>query len=471
MNAPRVVIVGGGITGLSAGVTLLDAATRAGAPLSLTVLEGGPTAGGHAQTTTDGGFVVESGPNGFLNREPATMDLVESLGLTSRLVEARPEAARRFIVRGGRLCLVPDGPLGLVTSPALSARAKLRLLAEPFAAGPPAGLDESVYDFAARRIGAEAAEMLVDAAVSGISAGDSRRLSVRAQFPVMHEMERDHGSLVKAMFARRRPKPRPARARLVSFDRGIGVLTGALADRLGAQLRTGCLVRRLDRTSRGWRLTTHGGEAIDADHVVLAVPARTAAVMVEDLNPTLARTLGQIEYAGLAVSALAYRVGDVPRSLDGYGYLVTRGEGLATLGVVWESSLFPGRAPEGHALLRVMIGGARRPDVVSMPAADIEALARRELQQVLGITASPVRAWTFAWPDAIAQYTVGHLERRRAIDGLVSAHAGLSVCGTSYDGVSFNHAVKAGRDVAQAVAGRLWAGAAATSMPAQGVSA
>jgi oxygen-dependent protoporphyrinogen oxidase len=469
MTTPHVVVVGGGITGLAAAATLRAEAARAGAPLSLTLLEGGATPGGHAQTTCAEGFVVESGPNGFLNREPHTLALIESLGLTSRLVEARPEAARRFIVRDGRLCLVPDGPAGLVTTPALSARGKLRLLAEPFAPGPPTDVDETVYDFAARRIGAEAAEMLVDAAVSGISAGDSRRLSVRAQFPVMPEMERDHGSLLRAMFSRRRPR-RP-RAKLVSFDRGMSVLTSALAARLGPDVRTSCTVRRLDRTSLGWRLTTSDAWTFDADHVVLAVPARTAAPMVADLNPALSRALGQVEYAGLAVVALAYRVSDVPRPLDGYGYLATRGEGMATLGVVWESSLFPGRAPEGHALLRVMIGGACRPDVAALPPGEVEGLARRELQQVLGITAAPVHAWTFPWPNAIAQYTVGHLDRRAAIAGLVAAHPGLAVCGTSYDGVSFNHAVKSGCEAAAAVAVRLWPKNMTAPATAQGVGA
>src|SRR5690606_35073440 len=153
-----------------------------------------------------------------------------------RLVEARPESKRRFILRGGKLCEVPDGPAALLTTPALSWRGKLRLMYEPFAPGPPPGVEATVHEFATRRIGAEAAEMLVDAAVSGISAGDSRRLSVSAQFPMMTEMERDHGSLVKAMFARRKKGQGPSK--LLSFDEGMGTLTTGLAARLGASVRT-----------------------------------------------------------------------------------------------------------------------------------------------------------------------------------------------------------------------------------------
>ncbi|MGE3889555.1 MAG: protoporphyrinogen oxidase [Vicinamibacterales bacterium] len=454
MTPPRIVIVGAGTTGLSLAYTLQEDARRARAPLSLTVLEAAPHIGGHAHSTRVDGFLVEAGPNGFLNREPEVMALIESLGLGTRLVEARPESKRRFILRGGKLCQVPDGPATLLTTPALSWRGKLRLMYEPFAPGPPAGVEETIHEFATRRIGAEAAEMLVDAAVSGISAGDSRRLSVSAQFPMMTEMERDHGSLVKAMFARRRNGQGPSK--LLSFDEGMGTLTGALAARLGSAVRTGYPVRSLERAGAAWRLNVNGGDALEADHVVLTVAARVAAPLLGDLAPVLASSLEGVGYAGIAVVALGYDVADVPRALDGYGYLVTRPEQMATLGVVWESSLFPGRAPAGKALLRVMLGGSRRPDLVDMPDARKVEVARQELSRVMGITAVPRHVSVFTWPGAIAQYTVGHQERRASIMDRLRLHPGLAVCGTSYDGVSFNHAVKSGRLMARQLAQRLW---------------
>ncbi len=454
MNASRVVVVGAGISGLSCAFTLLEEARRRDQPLALTVLDAGGRPGGHAHTVRADGFVVEAGPNGFLNREPHTLALVDALGLRSRLVEARPEAKRRFIVRDRRLCQVPDGPLTLLTSPALSWRGKLRLAGEPFAAGPPDGADETVHAFATRRIGAEAAEMLVDAAVSGISAGDSRRLSVAAQFPVMTDMEREHGGLVRAMFARKTHPSAPSR--LLSFDTGMETLTAALVDALADRLHCGIAVQSVAPHHGAWRVTTAGGAAFMADQVVLAVPARAAAPIVAELDTRLAMHLADIEYAGLAVVALAYRVADIPRPLDGYGYLTTRPEGLATLGVVWESSLFPGRAPEGWALLRVMMGGSRRPEVVGMGDGLMVEVARQDLQAVLGVTAAPARSWVYSWPGAIAQYTVGHLARRRAIADREATHDGLTLCGTAYDGVSFNHAVKSGRVSAAAVGARLW---------------
>lgn len=455
MSRPaRVVVVGGGITGLSLAFTLTEDASRAGAPLSLTVLEAAPRLGGHAQTKRADGFLIESGPNGFLSRGSHTVALVDELGLTPRLVEARPESKRRFILRGGRLCRVPDGPATLLTSPALSWRGKLRLLCEPFASGPPAGVEEAVYEFARRRIGSEAAEMLVDAAVSGISGGDSRQLSVTAQFPKMVEMERDHGSLVRALFARRRAPVKPST--LLSFDEGMGTLTGALVRRLGSAVHAGTAAGSIERAGDTWLVRTAGGATVDADHVVLAVAARAAAPLVRGFDPALSASLGDVRYAGIAVVALGYDLADVPRSLDGYGYLVTRAEQMATLGVVWESSLFPGRAPDGAALLRVMLGGSRRPAIVRGPDDEKAGTAREELARVMGIRAEPRHVSVQSWPDAIAQYTVGHHARRAAMLNRLRLHAGLTVCGTSYDGVAFNDAVASGRLMARQVARRFW---------------
>lgn len=453
MTTPRVVVVGGGISGLTLAFTLQEDARRLGTPLSLTVVEAASRAGGHIHTTHAGGFLIESGPNGFLNREPHTLALVDALGLQSRLVEARAESRRRYIVRDGRLCAVPSGPVGLLTSPALSWSAKLRMLGEPFAPAALVDREETIHDFASRRIGTEAADMLVDAAVAGISAGDSRQLSVEAQFPQMVEMEREHGSLLRAMFARPRPS---TPQRLLSFDTGMGALVEALGARLGGALQVDRPVLALRRTGDVWRLTCGGGVTLDADHVVLTVPAWAAAAMLRDAAPDLATSVAQVTYAGLTVAGLGYALSDIPRALDGYGYLVTRPEGLATLGVVWESSLFPGRAAAGTALLRVFLGGMRRPDVVAASPQHVVRTARDELGRVMGITAEPRHVSVVAWPRAIAQYTLGHGARQRAMRALLDRHPGLHISGTSFDGVSFNHAVKNGRLTARRLTDTLW---------------
>ena len=455
MSTPRIIVVGAGITGLSLAVTLREEARRLGARLDLAVLERDRLAGGHARTIHADGFAIEAGPNGFLNREPETLALVELLDLDRHLITANPAAARRFIVRDGRLCEVPDSPLTFLRTPALSWRGKARLLAEPWASGPPAG-EETVYDFAVRRIGAEAADVLVDTAVSGISAGDSRRLSVGAQFPMMVEMERDHGSLFRAMFARRRSGLGPSR--LLSFDEGMGVLPRAMSARLGGSLVLDASVVAVERTAGAWHVRMDDGCWLEGDHLVFATPARVTARLLDGLDATLASALSETPYAGISVVALGYRASDLPRPLDGYGYLMTRGERLATLGVVWESSLFAGRAPEGHVLLRAMLGGSRVPELAN--ASEIECLgtARADLERVLGVRAEPMYASVHRWPQAIAQYTVGHQARLERLRRLVRSHPGLHVCGTSYDGVSFNHAVKSGRATARSLATSLWGG-------------
>ncbi|HEX5131098.1 MAG TPA: protoporphyrinogen oxidase [Candidatus Krumholzibacteria bacterium] len=441
----RVIVVGAGISGLSLAAHLQAGAARDGCDISLTILESGARPGGHAWTTRENGFVVEGGPNGFLDRErdPEPGELVRMLGLESRVIEANPAARRRFILRGGRLRRVPDGPATLLTSDVLSPAGKIRLMLEPWARKAPAG-EESVFEFAERRIGHEAAEFLVDAAISGISAGDSRALSVGSAFPIMKEMERDHGSLIRAMIARRGTKP----ARLISFDGGMDVLIAALRERLAANLRTGAAVRSVVRDGAEWRVVLGDGTSLTADHVALAIPAYEAARITRDLDPRLARKLDSFPFSGLAVVALAYRNADTG-PLDGYGYLVPRLEKQDTLGVLWESSVFTGRAPAGHALLRIMMGGARRPEVAELDQAELERRARAELARVMHIDATPLHSWVRRWPRAIAQYDFGHAERLREVRRMAAGHRGLELCGTSYDGISFGMAIASGAGTAR----------------------
>ena len=237
---PRIVVIGGGIAGLTVAYRLRQHPDAG----EVTLLEAGEDAGGHVGTLHEDGFTVETGPNGFLHRvrEPEPMALVDELGLRDSLIEARPAARRRYILHRRKLRPVPASPVSLLTTDALSAGGKLRLVLEPFARRAPAGVEESVHAFARRRIGREAADVLVDTAVSGISAGDSHALDCAAAFPLMLEMEREHGSLVRAMFARRERPPR-----LVSFANGLATLTGALAARMGSALRTRARVRELER--------------------------------------------------------------------------------------------------------------------------------------------------------------------------------------------------------------------------------
>jgi len=455
MTLPRVVVIGGGISGLTFATSLIEECRARTVDVDVRLVESAPRAGGHARTLVEDGFVVESGPNGFLDRDGEALSMIEGLGLGPNVAEASAFARRRFIVRDRRLVKVPDSPLSFLTSNSLSVRGKLRLLGEPFARAKAPRGEETVYEFAARRIGPEAAETFVDTIVSGISGGDSRTLSVRSQFPLLHEWERKHGSLVKAAFAERRPGPRK-RTRLLTLDRGLGALTATLAERLGDRVSAGAPVRSVERDPAGYRVEFSDGRApLTASQVMFATPSRVTSQLVSSSAPDLSKALSGIPYGGLAVVSLAFDASRIAASLDGYGYLVPRREQLATLGVLFESSIFAGRAPEGRVLLRIILGGASRPDVLELDEEQLVSLARRELQSVMGIETEPLKRWVFRWPQAIAQYTVGHAGRLASISAALASSPGLSVCGTAYHGVSFTDAIKSARAAARELAGSL----------------
>lgn len=451
----RYVVVGGGIAGLTLAYRLHRRSQEAGSPTEILVLEGKDRVGGHAMTLRDDGFLIEAGPNGYLDRhkEPDTRNLVKEIGLDRELVEANPESARRFILKGGKLRRVPEGPDTLITSDVLSPMGKLRLMMEPFSKGPPEGVDETIYDFSVRRIGREATETLVDAAISGISAGDIRELSVAAAFPMMAEMERDHGSLIKAMIAMK--KEGTPKSKLVSFTRGIQSLTDKLGEILGSSIRAGAPTRILERAGGAWRLVLEGGESVEADHVTLALPAWHAAPLVEALHPELANLLASYPTAGLAVVGVAFKKSEIDHDLHGYGFLTARTEGLETLGIVWDSSLFPARAPDDCVLVRVMIGGTRSPRSVERPEQELENMALRDIRNTMGITAKPYRTWVMRWPRAIGQYTRGHLERVARARQLASRFPNLELCGSAYDGVAFPAAVASAERAAERILGKV----------------
>jgi protoporphyrinogen/coproporphyrinogen III oxidase len=477
----RVVIVGGGISGLATALHLGDGARERGTALDVVVLEAGDEPGGNVRTDRDDGFVIEQGPNGFLDNVPATLDLVRRLGLDRELQRADESAARRFLYRNGRLHLLPSGPVGFLLSGVLSVGGRLRVFAEPFAPRKPEGVDESVYDFAARRIGAEAAAVLVDAMVSGVFAGNVHELSLQSAFPKMARMEEEHGGLVRAMvagMAGKRAARKEARARqargedtveltrpggpagpggtLTSFRPGLDTLVHGLAEAVGDSLRVRSRVsgvRRRDEpglpsdaveaglqaqpSSRPWTVVLASGEELDADAVVVATPSPRAAPLLEALDPALGMAIAEIRTASLAVVALGYRARDLP-DINGFGFLVPRGTGPRILGCLWDSSIFPGRAPEGHVLMRAMIGGAHEPDAVSAPEDQLLDEVRRDLETIMGLNAEPVLSRVYRWPLGIAQYQVGHQQRLDRIHARLSRYPGLWVAGSSFYGVSMN---------------------------------
>jgi len=470
----RVVVVGGGVAGLATALHLRDQGREVPGGLEVLVLEAGTKPGGNIRTDRVDGFMIEQGPNGFLDNAPATLELVRRLELESELQRADESAAKRYLFRQGRLHLLPSGPLGFLRSSVLSLPGRLRVFAEPFAPSRPQGVDETVFQFASRRIGEEAAEILVDAMVSGVFAGDVRALSLESSFPRMAAMEEEYGGLVKAMVARmrerraakreaRRLRPgegdadSPARpggpagpgGTLTSFRSGLDALPEALARELKVDLRLETRVTRLARAGAAegegaapWLVHTEASGSFAAHAVVLAVPSPRAAPLLEPLDRDMARVLGSIPTASLAVVALAFEESELGGAPYGFGFLVPRKAGLRMLGCLWDSSIFPGRAPEGKVLLRAMVGGAHDPEAVRRPERQLVGQVLAELETTMGISAEPLLRRVYRWPLGIGQYTVGHGERMAALENGLAGLGRIWVAGSSFYGISMNACIE-----------------------------
>jgi oxygen-dependent protoporphyrinogen oxidase len=451
----RIAIVGGGIAGLSVGHALLKqgAASRG---VEVVVLERSGRPGGNIRTDVIDGYTCEWGPNGFLDNAPATLDLIREIGIEDRVQPSDDRARRRFIFRGGRLHPLPGGPTDFIGSGLLSWPGKLRIALEPFARRRP-DEDETIHAFASRRIGGEAADVLIDAMVSGVFGGDARRLSLRACFPKMWQMETDHGGLFRALLARRRAHPRrngeaigSPLGRLTSFRGGSEDLVRGLVAHLGPVVRTSVDVRGVTRECDGrYRIEIAGAPPIIADGLVLASGSAATARMVRGLDAPLADTLDAIPTAGMVVVCLGFEARRLARPLDGFGYLIPRGEGLRSLGCLWDSSVYPGRAPEGQALIRVMLGGATDPAAVTLDDTSLLDVVAAELHAVMGIDVPPDFVRIIRHTTGIPQYTVGHLDRLARAEDRLAGCPGVALAGNAYRGVAINSCIADAPGVAE----------------------
>jgi oxygen-dependent protoporphyrinogen oxidase len=457
---PNVVIVGGGLTGLTVAFRLKQFAPD----VAVTVLEPRDRPGGNIITEEYRGFRVECGPNGFLDRTPAVPDLVRDLGLSDRLIAASEGSRKnRYLFLGDKLRKLPRGPLGLLTTPLLSLRGKWKLLTEPWRKAPPPQRDETIADFATRRAGKEAADVFADALVTGIHGGDPAMLSVAAAFPRLPVMEREAGSIVRGFMraakqrkldAKARNEPPPGPMRMWSFREGLQVLTDALTERLGGAVKCGAAARSLSESASvaPWKVYGDHGRAWSADAIVLACPAYEQAAILQELNPALADELAAIPYNRIAVVALGYRQHDCPGSLDGFGYIAPQNTRRDLLGVQWCSSIFPDRAPSGFVLWRALCGGVHRAEQVEWPDDRLAKAVHAEIKLAMGVTGEPVFRRIVRWPAAIPQYVVGHLDRMARIDALAAQHSGLFLTGNAYRGVAMADCVEQAGSVAAKVA-------------------
>ena len=447
----RVVVVGGGISGLSAARRLESLAPDA----EIVLVEGDDVLGGKLRTHRVDGFVVEAAPDSFLTRKERGLGLCEELGLSGELIARRPEHRGSFVRHGDHLHPLPEGLTGMIPttlealeeSELLSAEGKARFAAEPGVPPDATRADESVGSFVSRRFGREAYEALVEPLMTGIYGGDGDRLSLQATFPQLRALELEHGSVLRGLSAAA-PAERPP---FVSLRGGMVVLVEALAaDLARTELRVGRIAECVSGRDRGFEVGLASGGTIAADGVVLATPAFVTAALVASLDRELADAHAEIPYASSAVVTLAFsRVDVVP--LDGYGYVVPRVEGGDVLACTWSSQKWEHRAPEDGVLLRVYAGRYGGRDVTSDSDEQLVVLALAELG-FLDLSAEPLFTRVHRWPLGMPQYVLGHLERIERIEAALVSHPGLAVAGAAYRGVGIPDCIASGEAAAESVA-------------------
>ncbi|GIW86521.1 MAG: protoporphyrinogen oxidase [Isosphaeraceae bacterium] len=462
-----VVVVGGGLSGLATAYRL---SAVGGLRSAVVVLEAKDRAGGAIWTERVEGFVLEGGADSFITTKPWAVELCRELGLGDELMGTQPAHRRSFVVRGQRLVPVPEGfvlmaptrLLPVLASPILSWRGKVRLLLDLIwpRRGDEQG-DESLASFARRRLGREVLERLVQPLVGGIYTADPNELSVAATLPQFVEMERRHGSLIRAAWRQARigsaveGESSGARYGLfLTLRGGMETLPRALAARLpeGA-MRLSTPVRRVEWVERlgRWVVELFDGGEIEASAVVLATEAHAAARLVDGYDPVLAQRLREIPYASSIVVNLAYARDAVAHPLDGFGVVVPAVEGRSILAVSFTSVKFADRAPAGTVLMRVFVGGAMQPALFDLDDDQVEQLVRRELAELIGARGEPLLVRVARHRRSMPQYTVGHAARVAAIRDRLRAHPGLFVTGNAFDGVGVPDCIRSAEATAEAV--------------------
>lgn len=454
-NNMKLIVVGGGIAGLSAAfyarknipdahITLIESDSRWGGKIATDRV-----------TFDDGTFIVEGGPDTFLATKPWGVALCTELGLDGRLHGTNPKKKNTYVLHRDRLEPLPDG-LAMMIPTNAQAILKSRLVSWPGKAR--MGLDflqpakavngdESLGTFVSRRLGREAYENLIEPLMSGIYAGDGDQLSLASTFPYLRDLELKYGSLARGALNMRKKSNGKAvqgsRSAFLTPTTGLAEIVEALVESLKSKvdLRLNSRVTNISRPSTfDVRLET--GEHINADAIILATPAYISGGLLASFDPGLASTLKNIPYASTATVSLAYRLGDIPRELDGYGYVIPRREGRKALACTWTSTKFPHRAPEGYALIRVFVGRAGQD--VPWNENELLELAREEAKLTLGITAQPFLYRVFMWDKAMPQYNLGHPEILKRIDAALEKHPGLTLAGNGYRGIGIPDCIHSG---------------------------
>ncbi len=455
----RIAIIGGGISGLSAAFAL-EEKRRAGVPLEYVLYESSPQLGGVLVTDKVDGCLVEAGPDSFISEKPWAADLCKKIGLGDQLIGSNDADRKTYILANGKLVVMPDGLMFMVPtkilptvfSPLFSFRTKLKMAAEWFHPPHKASGDETVAEMVERHYGPEMVDRLADPLLSGVYGGEASQLSVRAVLARFADMEAKHGSLGRAMLAARKKMSAaskgPARPLFTSLKEGMQQMVDALLARVDTDsLRPSSRVESVIPQDGGWTVSA-GYQSDHFDALIVATPALAASALLQLADENLSRELGEIRYSSSVTVTLGYDEA-VRRSLPpGFGFLVPRSEGQRMLAATFVHNKFPHRAPENRAIVRAFLGGTRDEQILDESEEQILNIVRSELQQIIGLTAEPLFTRVYKWRAAMAQYSVGHLERLERIEALRRKLPGLALAGNGFNGIGVPDCVRSGTDAA-----------------------
>lgn len=463
----KIIVIGGGISGLAAAHRLCELSRDQGKQLDIILLEASDRLGGVFGTEQVGSYTIETGADSFITNKPWGANLVDRLGKRDEMIAPDPKFQRSLILHRGRTVQTPVGfnllapgkIWPMVKTPLLSLSGKTRVAAECFIGKTNSNEDESLGAFVRRRFGQEMLDRIVQPMVGGIYTSDPETLSLRATLPRFVELEQKHGSLIRGLRANAKKEASSSAASGARYslfttpEKGMSSLFEWIQQAIAGSvsIRLGVSATAVSQGTAGYEVQTSQGETINAAGVVLALPAYRAANVIGDLNPQLVTLLNQIDYASSAIVVSGHNLADVGHPLDAFGLVIPHIERRRILAVSFLSRKFPGRAPEGKAILRTFVGGAMQPEEIALKDEEIIENVLSELNSILKVRGEPNFVKLVRYRNAMPQYTVGHLSRVQSIRDCEQKLRGFSLAGNGFEGVGVPDCIHSGEKAAESV--------------------
>ena len=455
----RVVVIGGGISGLSAAYFLKEEAAKKDIDLDYTLIEKSDRLGGNIITEKIDHFIVEGGPDNFLSQKPWALELSKKLGLGHRIMNTNKDS-QTFVLSKGKLHPLPEGFVLMIPTKIMpflfnsliSIRGKIRMVLDLVKPKTDPRKDVSLGDFVSRRLGKEAVDKIAEPLVAGVHAGKPETMSLKSSFPKFLEMEQKYGSLIRAMLAAKKmakkaPQPEGDKPTMfVTLKGGLVELVDAIVNNLDKEsIRLETTVKNIEKAKDGtYVVNIEGSKPIIADSVILTTPAYISAKLLKDMDPFLSGNLKQIPYVSTATISLAYKRSDLKEPLKGFGLVIPRTENRKIMAATWTSNKYAHRAPEDTVLIRCFVGGNYNQELVDLEYEDMIRLVRKELKEIVGIEAEPILTRVFRWKRAMPQYIIGHSQRMEQLDERLKDHPGLYLTGSAYKGIGIPDSVHYG---------------------------